>query len=174
MTRSYLLATYRAARSRELVRRKRGQEPMSVLCTCLPVTSHWHSTCCLRPDYLQASFQKVTTLGMKKKKQPPTHPKWRTGRRITWPVGAGLVALHAASVDGKQYRLMFMPYVLGLFMYQHQNCVSAQCNATRSWQGEGHSLIRWTVEKKRHANEHREGLPLQREPLLQKAQALPS
>lgn len=56
--------------------------------------------------------------------------------------GAGLVALHAASVDGKQYRLMFMPHVLGLFMYQHQNLVSAQCNAVESYQGEGHSLIR--------------------------------
>lgn len=82
-----------------------------------------------------------------------THPKWRTGRRITWPPGAGPVALHAASVDGKQYRLMFMPYVLDLFMYQHQNPVSVQCNATRSYWEEGHSLIRQTAEKPRLTNE---------------------
>ena len=67
------------------------------------------------------------------KKTSPPHPKWRTGRRITWPPGAGLVALHAPSVDGKQYQLMFMPYVPGLFTYQHQNSVSAQCDAMGSY-----------------------------------------
>lgn len=82
-----------------------------------------------------------------------THSKWRTGRRITWPPGAGPVALHAASVDGKQYRLMFMPYVLDLFTYQHQNPVSVQCNTTGSYWEEGHSLIRQTAEKTRLANE---------------------
>lgn len=150
---SYLLATWRAAGSSELVWRERGQEPMSALRTCLPVTSHWHSTCSLHPDYLQASFQKVTTLGTKK-----THPKWRTGRRVTWPPGAGPVALHAASVDGKQYRLMFMPYVLDLFTYQHQNPVSVQSNTTRSYWEEGHSLIRQTAEKTRFTNEDWERL----------------
>lgn len=75
---SYLLATCRAAGSSEPVRRKRGQEPMSAWRTCLPVTSRWHSTCSLRPNYLRASFQKVTTLGMKKKHPtPPQMEDWK-------------------------------------------------------------------------------------------------
>lgn len=77
---SYLPATWRAAGSSELVRRERGQEPMSALRTCLPVTSHWHSTCSLHPDYLQASFQKVTTLGIK---NPPQMEDWKADHVAT-------------------------------------------------------------------------------------------
>lgn len=53
---------------------------------------------------------------------------------------------------------MFMPYVLGLFAYQHQNPVSTQCNGMGSHQGECYSLIWQEVEKSRHTNEDQEAL----------------
>ncbi|EOB05133.1 hypothetical protein Anapl_03527 [Anas platyrhynchos] len=79
-------------------------------------------------------------------------------KAVTWLPGTILVALHAASVDGKQYQLMFMPYGLGLSTFQHQNPASAQCKAMGSYWGEGHSLIRRTAEKMSYANEHWEPL----------------
>ena len=86
----------------------------------------------------------------KGKANPAQMEDWKA---VTWLPGTILVALHAASVDGKQYQLMFMPYGLGLSTFQHQNPASAQCKAMGSYWGEGHSLIRRTAEKMSYANE---------------------
>lgn len=103
---------------------------------------------------------------------PAQMKEWKA---VTWPPGAILVALHAASVDGEQYQLMFMPYGPSLFTYQHQNPTFALCNSMGSYGGQGHSLIRRAAENMSHANEDwktgRDGLT-RNEPLLWEAMSI--
>jgi len=116
----------------------------------LPLTFYLLSARRLFTSFLPQSHN-FRNEGKKKMQGNPAQMKeWKA---VTWPPGAILVALHAASVDGEQYQLMFMPYGPSLFTYQHQNPTFALCNSMGSYGGQGHSLIRRAAENMSHANE---------------------
>lgn len=69
-----------------------------------------YSTCFLHAIYKLPHLNKIKN----KIKNSTTST---TRRQVTWLLGAILIALHTLSVNGKQYHLMFMPYVLSFLTY---------------------------------------------------------